>query len=589
VKEKGEVWNLNHILGKDTYESILNKIENNTKVIESSRKSLSSSMKPSDVFKLISLMEETGELFSRIGGFYSLKSSENTKDEDALAKLSALTMKEADFESRTMFFQLWFIELDDESALRLIKSKELKTYSYYLSRIRDFKQYTKSEEIEKILSLKDVTGGGAFSSLYDIHTNSYKFDFNGRKGQTQEEVVSFFMSPDPKLREKSYELVYQKYKEDSVFLSEIYKNIVLDWANETVKIRGYKTSISSRNLGNTIDDESINMFINVVRKNAGLFAEYFKLKHKLLNKQGKGKKFSFSRYHIYAPYLTKEKKYSFEESKKITLELFRKLDSRFYDAAKKVFEDGHIHSHPQAGKRGGAFCSTISNKITPYVLLNHTDRLWDVSTMVHELGHAIHSIFSSKQTDMLSHAKIPLAETASTFAEVLLLNDLLQNSKSEEEKKSLLLNSLDSHYRSVLRQTYFVIFEIWAHEKVKEGVTKKEMDEYYMSLLKEQFGDMDIPEIFSHEWNYIPHIHHTPFYCYGYSWGHLLVLSLYAMYKKDGKKFIEKYIEFLSAGSSDTIPNLMKIMGADSKSEAFWQKGFDIIKSEINELKKLLA
>jgi len=207
--------------------------------------------------------------------------------------------------------------------------------------------------------------------------------------------------------------------------------------------------------------------------------------------------------------------------------------------------------------------------------------------MVHETGHAIHSIFSAKQIESLAHAKIPLAETASTFSEVLLIHDLINNAKNKEDKKGLLIKSLDSHYVSISRQTYFVIFEMWAHDKIKEGVTKKEMDEFYHSLLKEQFGDMEIPEIFDHEWNYIPHIHHTPFYCYGYSWGYLLVLSLYAMYKEQGQKFVEKYIEFLSAGSNGSIPDIMKIVGADSKSEAFWQKGFDIVKQEMDELKRI--
>jgi oligoendopeptidase F len=585
MKNKGEVWNLADVFGKESYDSINKKIEENAKIIEGYRTMLPRA-KPLDVLKLIQIMEETGVMFSKLESFYALKTSENTQDEESLAKLSALSMKGADFESRTMFFQLWLLSLDDATAEKLISSKELVKYEPYLRRMRLYKPYTRSEEVEQILTIKDVTGGDAFSDLYDIHTSSYKFDIGKRKGLTQEEVSAQFMSPDPKMREEAYISVYTKYKNDSVYLSEIYKNIVLDWSNEVVKIRGYKSSISARNIGNTIDDESLAMFTRVIRKNAGLISEYFKLKHKILSK-GK-KQFKFSRYHIYAPYETKEKIYTYEESKKIVLETFRKLDERFYLAAKKVFDEHHIHSHPKAGKRGGAFCSTVSTKITPYVLLNFTERFVDVSTMMHEIGHAIHSIFSAKQTEVLAHAKIPLAETASTFAELLLVHEMIEKTKDVEEKKSLLLYSLDQHYRSVTRQMYFVIFEMWAHEKIKDGVTKKEMDDYYYSLLKEQFGSMEIPEIFAHEWNYIPHIHHTPFYCYGYAWGHLLVLSLFAMYKKQGAKFVDKYIKFLSAGSNGSIPEIMKIVGADAKSEEFWQQGFEIIKSEIEELRKIV-
>ncbi|MGV8162064.1 MAG: M3 family oligoendopeptidase [Candidatus Nanoarchaeia archaeon] len=584
-EEKKEIWVLKDVLGDQTYESILKKIEFNTKFMESSRKLLSNNISSKDFLKIITVMEETGSLFSRLSAFYSLKSSENTKDEEALAKLSHLSMLGSDFSTRTLFLDLWFINLNDDSALRLINSEELEKYKFYLESMREHKPYTKSEEVEKILSLKDVTGGDAFSSLYDIHVSSFKFDFEGKKGLTQEELMTNYTSTDPKKREAAYKIIYSKYKEESVFLSEMYKSIVLDWYNESIKIRGYKSSISVRNMSNKIKDESLDLFFRVLRKNTHIFTEYFKLKYELLNK--KGQKCKFSRYHIYAPYLTKEKKYSYEESKKIVLETFNKFDSRFYVAAKKVFDERHVHSHPSSGKRGGAFCYMINTKITPYVLLNYTGKYKDVTTMMHELGHAVHDIFSAKQIELLAHPKIPLAETASVFAETMLIKRFISQTKSKEEKIALLVQTIDSHYQSIPRQAYLVLFEIWAHENIKEGVTKKEMDDYYHSLLVEQFGDMEIPEVFDHEWNYIPHIHHTPFYTYSYAWGNLLVLSLYALYKEEGAKFVNKYVEFLSAGSSKSTKDIMKIVGADPDLEEFWQKGFDIIKEELEELKRL--
>jgi oligoendopeptidase F len=139
----------------------------------------------------------------------------------------------------------------------------------------------------------------------------------------------------------------------------------------------------------------------------------------------------------------------------------------------------------------------------------------------------------------------------------------------------------------VFRQAYFVIFEIYAHQEIMKGVTKESLDEYYYKLLQEQFGKMQVPEIFKHEWNYIPHIYETPFYCYAYAWGNLFVLALYDMYKKEGKPFIEKYVELLSAGGSDSPANLMKKLGIDAESEEFWQRGFSIIRQEVEELKKL--
>ncbi len=603
-KVVGDVWNLKDILGNMLYDDFIKKADQNIKIIECVRKELSNNISPSRILEIIKLSEETGVIFSRIASYYSLKSSENTQDEEALAKLSALSMISSDFQIRTLFFELWFLSLDDKVAAKFIESKELAIYKQYLVRIRVFKPYTKSEEIEKILTIKDVTGGDSFSSLYEIFVNSFKFNVDGKRDLTLDQATNYFMSDNSKLREFAYKTVLGRYNQESTLLAEIYKDVVLDWYNESIKIRNYKSPISVRNLGNDVDDKSVEILLNVVRKNSKTFVEYFKLKYELLNrkelngskndkenackKKNSKDKFKFSRYHIYAPYKKITRTYSYDETKMIVLNTFKRFDVRFYAAAKKIIDERHVHSHPRSSKRGGAFCATVDNKITPYVLLNHTDRLMSVFTMMHELGHGIHSTFSSKQTELLSHTRLPLAETASVFSEVLLMHRLLSETKNKEEKISLLVETMDEHYKSIMRQAYFVIFEEWAHENIKEGVTKQEISNYYRSLLKEQFGEMEIPEEFNVEWTYMPHIYYTPFYCYAYVWGQLLSLSFYAMYIEQGQKFVDKYVEFLSAGSSKSTLDIMLAMGADPRSEAFWQKGFDIVKADLEELKKLI-
>ena len=195
-------------------------------------------------------------------------------------------------------------------------------------------------------------------------------------------------------------------------------------------------------------------------------------------------------------------------------------------------------------------------------------------------------LFSAKQKQMFFHAKLPLAETASIFGEMLLAQRLLKES-NQETKSQILIKMLDNQYASIIRQGYFVIFEQWMHENITRSITKKDIDEKYYSLLKEQFGQMIIPEIFKHEWNYIPHIHHTPFYCYAYSWGNLLVLSLYKMYEEQGEPFKEKLIELLSNGSNKPVTELLKNIGFNPELKESWNQGFQIIKKEIEELKRI--
>ena len=208
--------------------------------------------------------------------------------------------------------------------------------------------------------------------------------------------------------------------------------------------------------------------------------------------------------------------------------------------------------------------------------------------MMHELGHAVHGLAAKDQTAFTFHSALPLAETASIFSELVLLKKMLK-SASDEEKIYLLAKELDNQYASIVRQAFFILFEIKAHDMIAEGATIEELDSAYLENLKGQFGDMIIDELFSHEWKYIPHIYHSPFYCYAYAFGNLLVLSLYKMYEKEGESFVPKFMKILSAGGSDKPENILKSVGIDINSREFWESGFDVIRENFDELKKLVS
>ena len=214
------------------------------------------------------------------------------------------------------------------------------------------------------------------------------------------------------------------------------------------------------------------------------------------------------------------------------------------------------------GKRGGAFCYTVSPTITPYVLLNFGGVTNDVFTLAHEFGHAIHSMAAADKPIMVSQAPLPLAETASIFAE-MLLNDRLVKNISKNEHKLLLAEEIDHLYATIMRQSYFTLFEIEAHDAItKNNVTIDKLSEMYLNNLKEQFGNsLHLSPDFKYEWLYIPHFYHTPFYCYAYSFGNLLVLSLYQQYKIEGKSFVPKYFNILAAGGTRKPEEMLKENG----------------------------
>lgn len=579
-------WTLDNILEGKTIELAVNDLVEKVRHFCSKREQLDA-FEAKDVLLALKEKEEILVLKSKLGAYLGLQFSENTQDTAVLAEMTRLENIMSDLGNEMIFFPLWLMHLSDEKAKDVLFSDVTSDYHYYLHEIRKEKPYTKDEATEKIISIKSLTGGGSTDNLYSIFTNAFSFSFNGKDGLSREEVVRHVQGQDPELREKAYQTVLGKYGKESTLLSEMYKNIVLDWVNEAIKIRGYKDSISVRNTSNDISDKAVDALLSVVRENVDIFISYQELKYEINKK--KGADYPFSRYHLYAPLLSDTtKEYSFEESKEIVLSTYKQFSEEFYTAAKKIFDENHVHAFPQPNKRGGAFCYSIHNKETPFILLNHTGTLRDLFTMMHEFGHGIHGVLACEQNNLNYDTAIPMAETASIFGEMMLGDRLLKEVSDAEEKKEILMHLLDDQYASIVRQAYFVLFEKYAHEKIPQGITKDELDLSYMDFLREQFGKkMDLPGDFAHEWNYIPHIHASPFYCYAYTWGNLLVLALYQMYKEEGESFVGKYRTLLSSGGCASPAELLSALDVDPEDKTFWQKGFDIIREEVKELREL--
>jgi oligoendopeptidase F len=230
----------------------------------------------------------------------------------------------------------------------------------------------------------------------------------------------------------------------------------------------------------------------------------------------------------------------------------------------------------------------VTNDLSPWVLLNYQGRADDAAAMAHELGHAVHSMLASHHSLFTFRPSLPLAETASTFGEMLHIDRLLAEERDEAVRRDILFRQVDDAYATILRQAYFALFERQAHEMVSQNASIDEMSEAYIDNLKRQFGDsVELSDEFCWEWVAIPHIYKTPFYVYAYTFGQLLVLSLYKQFKAEGESFKPRYLKILAAGGSAAPANVLSEAGIDIYSPAFWQGGFAVLEEMIAELEAI--
>jgi oligoendopeptidase F len=559
------------------------KIEAQVSAFEKRRSQLDSSISAELFVQIVKQLEDINRLANCVHSFATLRFSADTQDQTVQAFMARVDQFFATMQNRVLFFSLWWKELDDEVAGGLMSAAG--DYSYWLEEMRHFKPHTLSEPEEKIINIKDVTGSVAMNNLYDAITNRYifKVEVEGEiKELTRGELMVYARHHNPELRARAYQELYRVYGDDGSILGLMYQSLVRDWHNEQVDLRHFSNPIAARNLTNDIPDEVVDTLLEVCERNAHLFQRFFKLKARWL---GVAK---LRRYDIYAPVDESDKTYNFDQATQMVFTCFREFSPQVAELAQRVFDDRHVDSEVRKGKRGGAFCLSVTNQLTPWVLLNYQGRADDVATMAHELGHAIHSMLASHHTLFTFHSSLPLAETASTFGEMLLIDRLLIEEKDEAVRRDILFRQVDDSYATIMRQAFFALFERQAHELVNQNASVDEISSAYMENLHKQFGEaVEVSGEFRWEWVSIPHIYQVPFYVYAYAFGQLLVLSLYKQFKAEGEAFKPRYLKILSAGGSAAPAQVLADAGIDIYHAAFWQGGFDVIEAMVTQLEAL--
>jgi oligoendopeptidase F len=582
-------WDLSELL-PDTREEVISgrlaDLEATVSAFEARRAELGPQMDKQAFLDVLRQYEELIHHTQVLSGHSSLWFYSDTGNPEALTLRNRVRQATTAAGNRSLFFTLWWRSLPDDEAWNLLPDeREHGDYRHYLQDLRRLKPYTLDEKSEQIINTKDDNGIGTVLTLYSMLTNRLEFTLEV-DGETQtltrDELMSHAFSPKPELRQAAYKELYRVYSQEAAVLGQIYVSRVRDWYDEMVGLRGYPSAIAVRNIDNDVPDRAVQALLDVARDNASIFQRYFRLKASWLGLP------RLRRYDIYAPLASSDRRIPYADAVRSVLETFEDFHPTFAAHAERVFAENHIDGEIRKGKRGGAFCSTVLPRYTPWVLVNYAGRVRDVATLAHELGHAVHSMLAEGHSSLTQHASLPLAETASVFGEMLMTDRLLREESDPLIRREILAAAVDDVYATVLRQAYFVLFELEAHEAILAGRSVEEISELYLGKLQEQFGDsVEVTPEFRYEWLSIPHIYQTPFYCYAYSFGQLLVLALYRRFQEEGEAFKPGYLRLLSYGGSARPEAILAEVGIDMTDREFWQGGFDLVKERIDELERV--
>ena len=581
-------WNLDDILKKEEFEGLFDEVKIDAKILEKWVGKLKPTMSKELFEDFLNFDEEMSVKMARLGYLPNLMESINQKDSEAKFLRDKTEKLQLKISETAVKISMWLKGLrgpilDDKNAKRLFGV--VKDLEYGLTYARDMVKHNLSEEIENLIINKDLNGIGTVCELREMMETeieySLKIGKKVKKIKTQSDLLALVYSPKAEIRKAAYRELLVKQKKNLHKFFAAYSAIVKDWGYEA-KLRKYESAIEVRNIGNDIPNEAVDELLKVCQINRDIFHKFFKWKAKELRKN------KLERFDIYAPLDKKDRKIEKEEALKLVLDSFDKFAPKFGQYARQIIESQHIDWMTKKDKRGGAFCATIAPQIKPYILLNFTDKTRDVSTLAHELGHGIHSMYAQNHYSSAQHAPLPLAETASTLAEIILFEKILRQETNNKIKKSLLADKMADSYATILRQNYFVMFEKEAHEIIPNGIKMEDLSKVYLKNLKDQFGSsVKIDNIFQYEWSYISHIFDSPFYCYAYNFGELLALGLYKKYKEDKNLWLPRIENILTAGGSQNPQKLLLKNGIDIESKSFWNDSFEIIRGWQRELERL--
>lgn len=516
------------------------------------------------------------------GYYFGLRRALKTTDPKIKAQNNKISDLATDLYNKIQFFDIRIAKIPKKEQAKFLKYKPLKEYMHYLKKGFEAQKYILSEPEEKIMNFKQKTSLSNWTRMTsEFFSKEERLVLNerGKKVKKNFSEIQELVSNKSKSVRKSAATAIEDILKKHLDVVEHEINTICENLKVDMKIRGFKRPDAPRHLDDDIDSKVVDSLVTAVSSRNYIPKRFYKLKNKLLNLK------QLEYYERNVEYGKITKKYPYKKACELVYETFLELDENFADIYKKFLENGQVDAFPRKGKVGGAFC-TYNSKLNPvYILLNHTNRLNDVLTTAHEMGHAINNEFVRKSQNELNFGTpTSTAEVASTFMEDFVLQKLLKETDGEE-KLAVMMSKLGGDVASIFRQIAFYRFETELHNTFQEKgyLSNKKIGRMFKKHMQAYMGPVSKGS--ENWWSYVSHFRRF-FYVYSYASGLLISKSLQAEVKKDSK-YIESVKKFLSAGLSDSPKNIFMKLGVDITKKSFWDKGLDEVEQLLTDTEKL--
>lgn len=525
--------------------------------------------------------ESISDLLGRIGSFAQLYQSQNVGDSDRGRFYQNTIDRMTTLSSQTLFFTLSINRLDDENLESKLSDSVAARYRPWLRDLRVYKDHELSDDLERLLHEKYVTGRAAWTRLFDETEAGVRCTVD-EEVLTLTEALNRLSDTKPERRKSAAKSIGNALGEKGSLFAYITNVMAKDKSIED-EWRKYPCPVSSRNMANLVEDEVVDALVAAAK---GAYADtshrYYALKAKWF---GKSKLEYWDRN---APLPSAEDRViQWEEAKSTVLDAYAGFAPAMAEAAAPFFERGWIDAPASPGKASGAFSHPTVPSAHPYILVNYLGSSRDVMTLAHELGHGVHQVLAADQGTLLCDTPLTLAETASVFGEMLTFRSLLEKEKRPEQRRALLAGKVEDMLNTVIRQISFHEFERQVHDERKKGeLSLDRICEIWMAVQSESLGPaFRFDEEYKYYWTYVSHFVHVPFYVYAYAFGDCLVNSLYKVYTEGSVPDFEgKYLDMLKAGGTLRHKELLAPFGLDASDPAFWARGMETLTGLIDEL-----